>query len=66
MEAVPNLNWKDGQGYILVFSITSRKSFESLPSYREKIAKITESTDVCKSFPFLYSLFLNILFFFLF
>lgn len=51
MVAVPDLNWKDGQGYVLVFSITSRESFDELPNLRKKIAEVTETSDV-RRFPF--------------
>jgi small GTP-binding protein len=46
LTAMPELNWKDGQGYILVYSIASRESFEFLKNKRKEIEKITETSDV--------------------
>ena len=46
MTAVPDLNWKDGQGFILVFDVTSPSSFASLGECRERITKVTENKDV--------------------
>lgn len=46
MTAMPELNWKDGQGFILVYSITSRESFEYLKAKRKEIETLTESNNV--------------------
>ena len=48
MTAVPDLNWKDGQGFLLVFDITDPPSFANLGALRERITKVTERKQVSK------------------
>jgi len=46
MTAVPDLNWKDGQGFLLVFDVTDPSSFANLSTLREKITRVTERKQV--------------------
>ncbi len=38
---------KTGQGFILVYSITSPTSFEAATKFREQILKMKSTQDVC-------------------
>eukprot|EP01094_Clydonella_sp_ATCC50884_P027347 TRINITY_DN7821_c3_g1_i2.p2 TRINITY_DN7821_c3_g1~~TRINITY_DN7821_c3_g1_i2.p2 ORF type:complete len:154 (+),score=62.03 TRINITY_DN7821_c3_g1_i2:195-656(+) len=43
MAPMKDLYMKDGQGFILVYDITNRKSFEALEKIREEIVQVTHS-----------------------
>jgi len=45
MTAMKDLHMKDGQGFVLVFDVTDRKSFEALPGIRAEIERLTDSND---------------------
>ena len=58
-----DLYMKNGQGFVLVYSITAQSTYNDLVDLRDTILKVKDTTDVrlfCFSFAFLISSFLNI------
>lgn len=42
-----DLYMKNGQGFVLVYSITSQASFNDLADLREQILRVKDTDDVC-------------------
>ena len=45
--AMRDLYMKNGQGFILVYSITSQASFNDLNDLRDQILRVKDQDDVC-------------------
>ena len=45
--AMRDLYMKNGQGFVLVYSITSQSTFNDLQDLREQILRVKDTEDVC-------------------
>ena len=49
-----DLYMKNGQGFVLVYSITSQATFNDLSDLREQILRVKDQDDVSIVYPLLY------------